>query len=92
MFVPVPLLVVDAAEVFMVGIEGLISERYLWRPVCVRVVVSRLPRDLGPNPLFVRRPVLICQTLYLSTGLMDSLALLLLLLTRTRLTHRSNSM
>jgi hypothetical protein len=90
-FVPVPLLVVDVAEVFMVGIEGLISERCLWRPVSVRVVVSRLPRDLGPDPLFVRRPMLICQTLYLSAGLVDSLVLLPLLSTRMRLKRRSHS-
>ena len=39
-FVHVPLPVVDIVEAFMVDMEGLISERCRWCPVCVRVVVS----------------------------------------------------
>ena len=38
-FVPVPLPVVDMAEVFLVGMAVLISKCCLWSPVCVNAVV-----------------------------------------------------
>ena len=91
-FVPVPLPVVDIAESFMVGIGSLLSEHCLWRPVCERIVVSQMPRDLGTDLLFVWPPMLICRTLYLSAGLVNSLVLLSLLSTRMKLTRRLHSM
>ena len=91
-FVPVPLPGVDIAEAFMSDTGSLISDHCFWRSVCERVVVSRIPRDLGPDPAFVWRPMLICQTLYLSAGLVGSLVLLSSLSTRMKLICRLHSM
>ena len=91
-FVPVPLPLVDVTKVFMVGMEVLVSTRWLWRSERRCVVVSWWPRERGPNPPFVWRHVLMCCKLCLSAGLIDNIVLLPLLLTRMRLTCRSHSM
>jgi hypothetical protein len=39
-FVPVSLQMIDIAEAFMVGIEGITSECFLWHLVCERVMMS----------------------------------------------------
>ena len=49
--VSVHLPVVNIEEVFMVGMEDLMSKCCLWRPVCVCIMVSQLPHDLEPDTL-----------------------------------------